>query len=561
MIGFFVSALLAALAWLPAKLLRFWRRRRLTRVGVLVLALDGQGPAALAAVVEELQAAASEGFVRGVLVRLGDGGLGWASAAALHDALVGLRASGRLVVVQLDAVTNGSLYAACGADRILLAPTADAMLNPVSAELTFFGAALARLGLQAEVVAAGAFKSAGEPFARAFPSAESRQAMRELVAELQAQLVAVVAEGRGVPPEQVEDWVTRAPMSGAEAAAEGMVDGLAYGDQVEAFVQDLIGVEARWVPFGRYARWRRIQARLDSAGRRRPTMAVVHLEGNVVDREGSTAREPQIDAERVVPTLNALMDADDVRGVILAIRSPGGSAQASDDIARAVELLARRKPVLAVLGDVAASGGYYIAAPAARIIAAPGTITGSIGVVGGKLVIRDGAARLGVYTERVSAGEGGGMLGPWEPFSPEQAERFAASLGRFYARFLMVVSGGRRAPVRAIEPAAQGRVWTGNQAMARGLVDSLGGLSEGLDQLAALLGVPRASARVVHVGFPVSRLAAISQYIRGSDSVSALLAPLLAASGSSLGFARALALAPGRPLALLAWRVDGAGDA
>jgi protease-4 len=188
-------------------------------------------------------------------------------------------------------------------------------------------------------------------------------------------------------------------------------------------------------------------------------------------------------------------------------------------------------------------------------------VTGSIGVVGGKLVIREGAARLGVHTERISAGPEGGMLGPWEPFSEEQALRFAASLGRFYERFLTVVSGGRRAPMRAIEPWAQGRVWTGRQAMERGLVDSLGGLTDGLDQLAALVGRPRAALRVVHVGFPVSRLAALSQLVQGQDSVRALLAPLLAASGRSLSFARALALAPGRPLALMPWRVDGAEDA
>lgn len=561
MLAFFVSVLLQLLAWLPSRALRLFRRLRLRRRGMITLRLDERLPGpALAAALDELDRVAEERLARGVLLRLGAAPIGWASAQAVHAALLRLRRAGLLVVVQLDAATNGTLLVASAADRVWLAPAADATLHGVGAELTFYGDALARLGLRAEVVAAGAYKSAGEPFSRAFPTPESRTAMRELVEDLQGQLVSALAAARRVPEERVLDWLASTPMAPARALREGMVDGLAYEDEVDRGVEELLGAPPRWAPLGRHARWRRVQAWLDELGRQRPLIAVVHLEGPVVALEETAGPATHIDAERVVPTLAQLAEAENVAGVVLYVQSPGGGAQASDDIARAVALLAREKPVVAVLGDVAASGGYYIAAPAAEIVAGPGTVTGSIGVIGGKLVIAEALGRVGVHTERVSAGPDGGMFGPWEPFTPAQRERFAGSLARFYERFLAVVAAGRRRPVRAVEPFAQGRVWTGRQALARGLVDHLGDITLGVERVAALASLPPREARVVHLAFPVSRLAILARTLRGEDTVLPGLGSLGRLAGAALAIPRALARAPGAALAILPWRVDGAGD-
>lgn len=563
MIGFFVSVVLSLLAWAPARLLRAFRRALFRRRGVVVVHIDARlsGPAlaGLQAALESL--AEEEGGARAVLVRLGPTALGWATAQSIRALLLRLREAGKLVVVQLDALSNGTLLIASAADRVLLAPTAEAFLGGVGADLTFYGEALERVGLRAEVVSAGAYKSAGEPFTRAFPSAESRVALSALVHDLHAQLVEKIAEGRGVSPERVLDWMARAPLSSAEAARERMVDGLAYEDQVDDEIAALIGARPRWSPLERYARWRRWQGWLERLGQRRALVAVVHLEGPVVSKDDSGGSNQQIDAEQVVPTLKDLMEADAVVAVVLHIQSPGGSAQASDDIARAVELLARQKPVVAVFGDVAASGGYYIAAPAAEIVASPGSITGSIGVVGGKLVLGGAAARVGIFTERVSAGPDSGLLSSWEPFTPEQRDRFQASLARFYTRFLAVVAGGRRRPVRAIEPVAQGRVWTGQQALALGLVDRLGGLSLGVERAAARASLPRRRMRVIHLAFAPSRFGLLSRLMRRGESSAGASALLSLLADPSLALPRALAQAPGRALAMMPWRVDEASPA
>lgn len=554
-IGLLASLILMAVAWAPARLLRAAGRRLLARRGVVQVCLDERVPGvALAGIVAELEALAADPLARAVLLRLGPVPLGWASAQALRAALLKLRAAGRLVAVHLESAGNAGLLVASASDRVWISPGSDVALTGVGAELAFYGDALERLGLRAEMEAAGAYKSAGEPFVRAFPSPENREAMAVLVADLQAQLVDAIAEGRRQPPERVLDWMARAPLSAEEALAEGLVDGLAYEDQIDSGLERLLGAPPRWWSLSRYSRLRRLLRWLETVGVWRPALAVVHLEGAVAQRADGASPAHTIDAERVVPVLEDLGWNQAVRGVVLHIRSPGGAAIPSDEIARAVSRLACQKPVIAVLSDVAASGGYYIAAPAAEIVAAPGTITGSIGVVGGKLVFGEAAARFGVHHERVVAGPNSGIYSPWEPFSSEQRARFRASLGRMYTRFIGVVAAGRRRPAASVEPVAQGRVWTGRQAKELGLVDHLGGLSLGLERAAALAGLPRQGNPVLHLSFPVSRLHFLARTLRQGESTALL--ELLPPNGAA-GIARGLATAPGQPLLVFPWRVDG----
>ena len=557
MIRLLLSMLLIGLAWLPAGLLRLLRHRRARRrIAVLDLSAR-QSSLELAALLEELAAMAQDGVCRGVLLRLGGAPLGWADAGALREALGRARAAGLLVLAHVEGATNADLLVASAADRVWLTPASDVHLVGVGADLVFFGDALERLGVQVDLVAAGAYKSFGEPFGRAWPSAANREATGALVSDLQEQLVAAVAEGRRLSPGAVRALMERAPLGAEEAVEEGLADGLCYDDQVERALDELLGGAAVFTSWRRVAFWRRQQARLDRLGRRRPMVVVVHLEGGVTLREGG-GRSRTISAERVVPTLEALGAHGGVGAVVLAINSPGGGALPSDNIARAVQRLAAKKPVVAALGDVAASGGYYIAAPAAEIVAQPGTITGSIGVVGGKLVYGPAVGRYGVHHERVAAGPNGGVYGPWEPFTPPQRERFQASLARTYQRFLMVVAGGRRRPLSSVEPIAQGRVWTGQQALALGLVDRLGGLELAVERAAALASLR--GARVGHVDFPPPRLHTLARLVqvrlaRGSAGLGTLAGLLDGARLPALP--SLLADAPGQPLALLPWMVDG----
>lgn len=557
MLRLLLSILIMALAWLPARALRRLRHRGARR-RIVVLDLEERLPSLeLAALIAEIRALGADGVCRGVVVRMAGAPMGWADAGALADALREAREAGLLVVAYLEGATNADLLVASAADRVWLAPASEVQLLGVGADLPFFGEALRRLGVEVDLVAAGAFKSFGEPFGRAFPSPENREATAALVEDLQAQLLAAVAEGRRLSPEAVRGLMARAPLSAEDAVAAGLADGLRYEDQVEREVAELLGGAPRWTSAGSLRFWRRRQLGLERAGRRLPEVVVVHLEGGVTQRSpGSRART--IEADRVVPTLDELGALEHVRAVVLAINSPGGGAQPSDGIARAVERLARRKPVVAALGDVAASGGYYIAAPAAEIVALPGTITGSIGVVGGKLVLGPAVARHGVFHERIAAGPNSGVYGPWEPFSPDQRERFQASLGRAYHRFLSVVAAGRRRSLDSVEPVAQGRVWTGQQALALGLVDHLGDVGLAVRRAAALASVTR--VRVGHLDFPPPRLPLLGWLLHRQLGAAPKGLRLLEGLLAGARLPAILAETPGQPLALLPWRVDGVPD-
>ncbi len=322
--------------------------------------------------------------------------------------------------------------------------------------------------------------------------------------------------------------MNEAPISAEEARALGLVDGVAFPDQVHAALEELLGGEQRVVPLRRVSFWLNVERWLARIGTRSERVAVVHLEGAVTHGvEPSAGSGPRIEAERVVPALEALREDDCVKAVVLYVDSPGGSALASDLIARSVVRLQAAKPVISVFGDVAASGGYYIAAPSAELIAQEGTLTGSIGVVGGKLVYGEAAERLGVSSEAIVAGPNATIFSPWEPFTPAQRARFRQSLERIYARFVQVVAAGRKAPIESIERVAQGRVWTGRQALGHGLVDRIGGLDLAVRRARELAGFS-GSVSTIHVRFPPPRFRLLSALL-GRNGAVQILEPWLAA--------------------------------
>ncbi len=424
---------------------------------------------------------------------------GWATLQGLHEALRAVRDSGRLVVVELETAGNAAVYLASAATHAVVRPCVHVHLLGVGTALPFGGPALARLGLQVDVVAAGPYKSLGEAFTRPYASSANREATRAVVEGLQAGLETGVAAGRGLPRAAVRTAMESGPLAPEDAVAAGLVDAVAYPDEVEAWIEAKLGRTprraelARW--WARRAAGRRAAARVSGM----PRVAVVHLEGNVVDGAGAPGR-PSIAAEPVIEKLDALREDDGCKAVVLHVRSGGGSASASDLIWRAVDRLAARKTVVAVFGDVAASGGYYLAAPAHAILARPGTLTGSIGVVGGKLVWGGAAEKLGVHVEVLLGTEAAGFLRAERPFSPTERLRFQAQLQHGYRAFLDRVARGRARTVEAIDAVAGGRVWTGEDALACGLIDGFGGVEEGIARAVSLAGLPGARRVDVQVG-------------------------------------------------------------
>lgn len=469
---------------------------------VLHARIGGREPAPSA---EVLRAVAESPEVRGLHLVVESVSGGWATLRELRDALRRVREAGKPVFVELEACGNAELYLASAADRVWLRPMGEVQALGIAGTLRFAGDALARFGLRFDVEAAGAYKAAGETFTRSWASPENREAMSALVEGLQDELVAAVAAGRNLEPGAVRAAFAAGPLSAAEAVERGLVDAVGYPDAVAEALDARFGADHAARGLRGWARRRAARRVVERWIEGRARVVVVHLSGPVVDGEGAPGAEV-IAAEPGCRLLDALTEDDRVGGVVLAVQSPGGSALASDRLWRSVQRLGERKPVVAVFRDVAASGGYYLAAPAAEIFVEPNTITGSIGVVGGKLVVRDALTAVGIHTERVGAPEAG-MYGVDAPFSDSQRARFRASLERFYRGFVERVAQGRRRSYESVEPLARGRVWTGAAAVANGLADRFGGVHEAVDRVRELAGAPGLARFDVRVAPRSSRLA------------------------------------------------------
>ncbi len=405
---------------------------------------------------------------------------GWAFAEDLAEAVGAVVAGGIQVVAVADGLDNRRLRVAAAASEVVLPSSGEVHAAGVAAELTFFGAALQAFGVEADVEAAGAYKALGEPFTRSFPSTAHREATGALVRGLGEALVAAVAAGRGLSEAAVRAVLARAPLGAEDAMQLGLIDRVAYADEV-------IDPEARRVPFARLAALDALEGRLLGLGVP-AQVAVLHLEGGVV--RTAQGRSPEIAVEEVVAALDALREDDTVRAAVLAVESPGGSALAADLIWRAVDRLAAAKPVVAAYGDVAASGGVYIAAPARKVFARASSLTGSVGVVGGKLVVGEASRRLGVHREAVGDAPHALAFTAARRFTDSERATFRDRLAQTYRAFVDRVAAGRGVSPEAIEPSCRGRVWLGADAVSAGLVDALGGLDDAVRAAASMAELP-----------------------------------------------------------------------
>lgn len=444
-----------------------------------------------------LRRAATDPSVAAVVLRIESGPGQWAATTDLRETLLALREAGTPIYAALEAPGSGAMWLASACDRVFLVPTGQVALLGVGTEMTFFGAALEHLGVKPDFEAAGEYKSFGEAFTRTFASAANQEAMGAIIGDLQELLVAGLMEGRGLEREQVERALVEAPLSAEVALELGLVDQLVYDDELRDFLKEAHGKGTRLLDFSKWVRGDVAVERLDKIGERGENVAVVYLDGNIVMEDGG--RGSAIRAKKVVPVLRQLRRDDSVKAVVLHVNSPGGSALASDLIWREVDLLQADKPVIACFEDIAASGGYYLAAPAHEIVARPGTLTGSIGVFGGKLVVGEGMRKLGVHTQQVGSAPNAHLFSPSRRFTPDQRDRFRASLQHIYDGFVERVAKGRGSPVDEVEVHCRGRVWTGSQARENGLVDHFGGLSVALDRACELAGLDRGGVRTVEV--------------------------------------------------------------
>lgn len=436
---------------------------------------------------------AADPHARGVLLVIDDLEGGWASLQSLRNELIHLRGTGKRVVALLRSADVRSYYVGCAADEILLVPTLTFAVTGVYAEVQFLKDALERFGITAELVAVSPYKSGGDQLARSGFSPEARAQLERVLDARYNELVNTIAAARQQPPEVVRALIDQAPFTARAALEAGLADALCYEDELPARLGsvELPASILEWEQARRALRlpMLRFFPRL---------VGVVAVEGTIMP--GSNRRTPvpipliggtQAGADTIVQALRAAEASRRVKAVVLYVNSPGGSAAASDQIWREVQRLARTKPVVVAMGDAAASGGYYVAAPAAKILAQPATLTGSIGVFLLRPVLGGALARLGVQTETITRGANSGVLISSLPSEPHELETMQRLVFDSYADFKERVCLGRQLNDAQLEPIAGGRVWLGTEALSNGLVDAIGGVPEAMLLAQSLAGLPQ----------------------------------------------------------------------
>lgn len=430
-----------------------------------------------------LHEAGDDTHVAGLIAKVG-GPLSWTMAEELRAGVEAFRASGKPTLAWSESFVGGggmAAYALASAfEEIWLQPGGDLGLVGVALEATFLRGALDKLGIQPQIDQRHEYKNAADRLMRTEFTEAHRESLGRLAASLFDEAVRAIAGGRRLSPERIRELVDGGPRTAAEALGAGLVDRLGYRDQAYAAARERCrpdaGDEIQLLFADLWHRRRRphVPARV------RPHVALVDARGSI--GSGRSRRTPMgrsMGSDTVATHLRAALADDHARALVLYVDSPGGSAVASEVIWRElVRIREAGKPVVVSMGAVAGSGGYYIACPADVIVALPGTLTGSIGVFGGKLVIADLLERIGITTGAVQEGEHARMFSPRRVFDAAERERLGASLDAIYTDFVSKVAEGRRRPYAEIEPIARGRVWTGRDARDIGLVDELGGLRD-----------------------------------------------------------------------------------
>lgn len=504
----------------------------------------------LRAILRALHEAGADSSVRGLVVKVGGGALPWATMQELRTGLRAFAASGRPVVAWAETFGEGGngtadYVLASAATQVWLQPSGELGLLGVAAEATFLRGALDKLGVEPQLDQRYEYKSAADRIMRTELTPAHREALDAVVASLWTGAVADIAAGRSLPPETVRELADRAPLSADEARAAGLVDRLGYRDEVYAALRSELGADVRLLFADQWSPRRRP---VELLRRHRDVVALVEGHGAIsVGRSRSTPQGQRLGSTSVSAALRAAREDERVRAVLFRIDSPGGSAVASDTIWREVKLTREAgKPVVVSMGAVAGSGGYYIACPADVIVASPATITGSIGVFGGKVVVSELLERVGLGTGAVAHGGRARMYSARQGFTDGERARLGDLLDRIYADFVQKVADGRGMAYDAVHEVARGRIWTGADAAGNGLVDTLGGLRAAA-AIARERGGLKADAPVraaVHVP-PIERL----RRPRSSDDPRAAAAAI-SAWGDLAGLAGRLGLPAGGPLAM-----------
>jgi protease IV len=454
----------------------------------------GELKPSLSSLIQRMDSAAADKDVRAVWLKIEDPEIGRGKIHELRGAIARLRKAGKPVYAELTTATGGQYLLAIACDRVAMPSSGMLIIPGVRAEVTFYKGLLDKLGLQFDALQMGKFKGAAEPLTRNNMSKPLRESFDALVDDIYDDLVATIGADRKMKDYKVKTMLDQGLFTAAAAKKAGLIDDVLYADQLQDEIKK--SLKADDVEVVTSYKKKRIDADFSGISGMMKLMdlflgvkpsattgtkqkiAVVYAVGPIMegksqsDMFGTTA----IGSTSMVAALKKAADDAKVAAIVLRIDSPGGSATASDLIWR--ETVRIKKPIIASMSDVAGSGGYYIAMGAKKIIAAPGTLTGSIGVIGGKLVTRGLYEKLGMNTEVIARGANSGALSSSQPFTAEERKAWTELLQETYDQFVGKAAKGRQMPFDKLEELAQGRVYTGRMAKKLGLIDELGTLAD-----------------------------------------------------------------------------------
>lgn len=437
-----------------------------------------------------LRWAREDARLRAVVLTVADLDVGWARLQELRQAFLALRQAGKHLCVILSEASTREYYLASAADTIMLAPAGHLAITGLAAEATFFKGALDKLGIQAQVSQAGQYKSAGEPFTRESMSAPHREMLESLLDDLYDQIVEGIADARQKDKTDVRRLVDQGLFLAREALASGLIDYVAYEDEAPRLLEDKLG-ELHFLDLGSYRRRRGTELRQQLLRTDPKKIALITVNGAI--KRGETLDGPEgpraVGSTSFIHDVRQVRDDGSVSAVVVRVVSPGGSGLASDLMWRELQQTRAHKPVIISMGDVAASGGYYLALGGDMVFAQEGTVTGSIGVIAGKAVLRDLYTTLGIGKEILTRGARAALFSDYAAFAPAEQERVEFEVKAFYQDFIEKVAASRSLTTEAADSHAQGRVWSGRQAWARGLVDAMGGIEAAFAEAKRRIGV------------------------------------------------------------------------
>jgi protease-4 len=487
---------------------------------VLVLRLEGEipekppvelpsflagdrAPVTVAAVWMSLKMAAADPHIKAIALEPEGVAAGWARLEELRMDIERFRKSGKPVYAYLRTPGTREYYLAAAADRIYLGPADQMYVKGLRAEMMYFKKTLDKLGVVVDVEHAGKYKDFGDMFNRTAMSPETREVMTSVVDDLYGNMVARIADGRKKSPEEVRAIVDQGPFTAAQALKAGLVDELRFEDQMWGELTDrLHSGEPVKVPLDKY-----MKVPPETVGLQgKDHIALVIGEGDIVrgDASDDGSVESSLTAHGFVKLLRQVAGDSTIKAVVVRINSPGGEVTASDEIWREMNLLSRKKPTVISMSDAAASGGYYMAMTGDPIVAYPGTLTGSIGVVFGKPNLHGLYDKIGITKDAIERGRHAGIDSDYRPLTEDERQMLRAGIDESYKDFVAKVAAARHRKFEEIEPLSQGRVWMGDQAKANGLVDEVGGLDTALDLAKRKANIP-AAENVTVVTYPARR--------------------------------------------------------